>query len=755
MYIGYVMANLKLFLTKYNINHTQAKRHFASGALLKLDAGVYIQNPFKSGFLDGEDDTKKAALINHAIESSWLLIISQYIRGAGSVLTFDTAYELVPDAQNVIRIAATSFNSPIKHLCNNIEGDIPEYTKKLITPLAIKYIKLRHVFDEEVEGVFNEDVFNEYKSIAPLENGTLEDMASFVSIRRFSHERLLMEFLSLDGGNTYLTEKFKNEYLKIGLSRSGWPALDAITPKEVGNIIQYLTRLRPIGANAKTTKEDLAVRLCGYLHLAKNIPSLEVYWYNQKKGDLLSVGGTWRLINDDNWSLPGGKTLSNISPFINNLMPEMFKIAKPNAIEKYWGDSRRLMTNIRICKHDPSRVIIEDNFTTRLDRSRDTFEGLVTGAPEYNFKFYENAVETNMREGMTSISGVMIKFGMNLSVDEHGIQKMSLADDIPTTHLLKLPNPEGKLAGITALEWLGMELAKAAGNITPTFQLAEVSQGSKASSDLLSARDIEHSTSEVEQGLYLGSELDSIFSQDLDMFGNSNEIKLPVGFVIERYDLADQYEDIKYLQFDMLVAMGIGNPESKYDFHMEDMAGVVKSVSTNWESDSQRLFRQTVSALLTCNGDMHAKNISMLASFDREENMIDCVLSPTYDFTVSRGIVGLSNDDQALPVNNNLSPTESDLMLFGVEHCDLPLSLVKDIINDVGTKVAKRLKEVTSNIPALISGDPTLANSYDAGVIAVQLQLEEFGFYLSSNKERDENNVINDNDLSNSYISSI
>lgn len=740
MYIGIIMVNLKLFCTKYNITRMQAKRHFDAGSLLKIEAGVFIQNPFKDGFLDDEDTIKKVALINHAIEECWLLIISQYARGDGNILTFDTAYDLEPDNQNTIRIAASSFRNKIKYLCNNVEGDLPEEAKSLINPLAIKYIQSRHVLDEELENVYTDEMFYKYKDILPLENGSSEDMSRFVVLKRFNHERLLMEFISLEDTNSSLAQKFKNEYIKVGLSKLGWPALDKVTLQDAKEIIDYLTRLRPISSNAVTNKEVLTDRLCSYLHLAKSIPSLEVYWYDKKKGDLLSVGGKWRLINDDDWSLPGGKTLSNISPFINNLMPEMFKIAKPDAIENYWGDSRRLMTNIRICKHDPDRTIIEDNFTVRLDESKSTFDGLVTGVPEYNFNFYENAIETNMKAGMTSISGVMLKFGMNLSVDEYGIQKMVLADDIPTTHLLKLPNPSGKLAGITALEWLGMELAKAAGNITPTFQLAEIADGKghQNNSESISC-EIEHSLSEIEQGMCIGAELDDIFNENLDMFGVSNEKSLPVGFIIERYDLGGQYEDIKYLQFDMLVAMGVDNPESKYDYPMEEIATVVKSISTDWALDSQRLFRQTVSALFTCNGDMHAKNLSMLASFDRNEAMIECILSPTYDFTVSRGVAGMANDNQALTVNQSLTPSESDLMSFGVQYCDLTSLQASEIINDVGTSVAKKLVEVSKNVHPLIVSDAVLSNSYNAGLIAVELQLREFGFYLDNTAKTDNN----------------
>lgn len=728
------MVNLKLFCTKYNINKQQAKRYFDAGSLLKLDTGTFIQNPFKEGFMDGESNSKKVALINNAIEECWLVIISQHIRGTSSILTFDTAYELAPDEHNAIRLAASSFNDKIKYLCNEIEGDMPEEAKSLITPLAVKYVKSRHVFDEELETVFTDDVFNKYKSLIPLENCTSDDMSQFLSIKRFTNERLLMEFMSLDDTESLLAKKFKNEYLKIGLSKLGWPALDKITTKDAKNIIQYLTRLRRVNYNAKTTKDVLTERLCGYLHLAKNIPSLEVYWYEQKKGDLLSIGGKWRLINDDDWGLPGGKSLSNISPFINNLMPEMFKIAKPDAIENYWGDSRRFMTNIRICKSDPDRVIIEDSFTVKLDETKDTFDGLVVGVPEYNFNYYDSSVKANMKRGMTSISGIMIKFGMNLSVDEHGVTKMAVADDLPTTHLLKLPNHEGKLAGITSLEWLGMELAKAAGNITPTFQLSKINN--EKSTDLDADNVIEHISQEAEQGLCLGAELDSIFNEDLDMYGEQENKKQPVGFLIERYDIGSQYEDVKYLQFDMLIAMGVDNPENKYEQSMEEVATTVKSMSTNWESDSQRLFRQTVSSLLTCNGDMHTKNISMLASFDRDENMAECVLSPTYDFTVTRGVSGMSNDDQALPVNMSLMPSESDLIKFGVEDCELPHSVAVDIINDVGNKVKDKLSEMRRDVHPLIRGDNVLSNSYNAGLIAVELQLNDFGFYLNKNKTK-------------------
>jgi hypothetical protein len=727
MYSGMTMENLKLFCTKYNVSSKAGISYFNSGDLLKLTHGVYIQNPFKLASLKGYSNRDKIDLINNTIRNCWQIIVSQYYR-SDTLVTFDTAYNLEVNESNVIRVASKRPDKEIQYLCDNIEGEMPDYCKSFIEPLAIKFYRARDVNDCDIESIFDPNEIDEIKKVLPFENYSEDGLRNFLSVNRFSHERLILEFLTLNKKSKHLALKFSVEFLKISLAKVGWPSVESIELGELDKIIKHITRLNPV---SRIVHDRLVNRLSEHLIVAKESPALSVYWYQDKKGELTFSQGKWRLINSDGWSLPGGESLSNISPLINNLMPEMFKIEKPSAIEKYLGDSRRFMSNIRLSKSGNDHKHANDYFSVRLDEDENIFHGLITGLPTYDHDYNNQAIEINKKQTAIAVSGVMVKFGMNLSEDQHGTACMQVADDLPVTHLLKLPHHVGQLAGVVALEWLGMELAKSAGNVIPTYQLASIPTTSMNSTES-GVSDIEHGD---EDEFFIGASINDFFDSDLSMFGKAQAVKEPVAFLIERYDISDQYDDTRYIQFDMLVAFGITTPESKYDVCMEDVAVKIKELSTDWESDRERLLRQVLSAVLTCNGDMHAKNISMLASYGKDDKIIQCVLTPTYDFTVTRGLQAHVDDDQALLLNDTREPSQSDLIQFGMDYCEFSEGEVVDLVNDVGSKITKRLEELKSDIHPLIIDDNTLLQAYNMGVDAVEKQLAEIGFFIGKEVE--------------------
>ncbi len=115
--------------------------------------------------------------------------------------------------------------------------------------------------------------------------------------------------------------------------------------------------------------------------------------------------------------------------------------------------------------------------------------------------------------------------------------------------------------------------------------------------------------------------------------------------------------------------------DTKYEFSMERVAGVVSQFCTFPIPQKEELFRRTLFNFVVGNEDMHAKNFSLVTLNDVVS------LSPAYDL-LSSCIVIANPEEIALPIaGRKRNLTENNILdYFGIERLGLPRPTVDRIV---------------------------------------------------------------------------
>lgn len=180
-----------------------------------------------------------------------------------------------------------------------------------------------------------------------------------------------------------------------------------------------------------------------------------------------------------------------------------------------------------------------------------------------------------------------------------------------------------------------------------------------------------------------------------------------LAYLVRRFDRQD---DGRKRAAEDFCQLGGWYPSEKYDCTTEELVKLIRKYASETLIDVQRLFRLVVFAWWSGNGDMHAKNFTLLSTETGIRR-----LSPAYDLVCTRLVI--PEDDLALSIAGKKSRfRRSDWMGFG-KWCGLPEKAVASVLERFSQRVddAKTLvtrcylpEEAKSELTALL-GKNTLA----------------------------------------------
>lgn len=335
---------------------------------------------------------------------------------------------------------------------------------------------------------------------------------------------------------------------------------------------------------------------------------LLVAWHGETLGHLIHDGFEWRWKAQRRVgpALVRETTPGKLPAFIESLLPEgwLAQVLHERDEREALRRGRRYMSNIVIVEdRDKLATLPADVLTTTLASFVDAgrFTGVYAGPArgEIEETFEHNLARIFTRAETPRLSGVQIKAPMSLTPDGALVP----AIDQPFTHILKPAGTAG-FEMLPIVEWLCLELGRAAGFEVPDAALIEMPDG------------------------------------------------MAPALVVERFDIRRGPKDDLRLAMEDFCSILDLPAAAKYDGTIERMARGMRQLSTDPVADLDILFRRAVFAWLIADGDMHLKNLAMLKTAEAGAKAFTKVrFAPLYDAVNTRVFPGLGGDRMALKLN--------------------------------------------------------------------------------------------------------
>lgn len=336
---------------------------------------------------------------------------------------------------------------------------------------------------------------------------------------------------------------------------------------------------------------------------------LLIAWHGEPIGRLTHDGFEWR------WKpakRSGPSPVREITPgklpaFVESLLPEgwLAQVLHERDDREALKRGRRYMSNVTVVEaRDELGALPADILTIRLKdfveggRFTGSYDGPGRGTIEESFE--QNLARLFARAETPRLSGVQIKAPMHLGADG----ALSPATDLPFTHILKPAGTAG-FEMLPLVEWLCMELGRAAGFAAPDIALTPMPDG------------------------------------------------MSPALVVERFDIRHGPDDQRRLALEDFCSVLDLPASAKYDGTIERMARGLRPLSTDPAADIDILFRRAVFAWLIADGDMHLKNLALLKIAEPGAKAFTSVrYAPLYDAVTTRVFPGLGGDRMALKLNS-------------------------------------------------------------------------------------------------------
>jgi serine/threonine-protein kinase HipA len=375
---------------------------------------------------------------------------------------------------------------------------------------------------------------------------------------------------------------------------------------------------KPVGAKAPVNKAAL---------------DLLVAWHGDPIGRLTHDGFEWR------W-----KPERRSGP---SLLPEgwLAQVLHERDEREALRRGRRYMSNIAIVEaREELATLPPDVLTTALASfvTEGRFTGVYAGPGrgEIEETFEQNLARIFARPETPRLSGVQIKAPMSLTPDG----ALEPAIDQPFTHILKPAGTAG-FEMLPIVEWLCLELARAAGFDTPDAALIEMPDG------------------------------------------------MPPALVVERFDVRRGVEDRRRLAMEDFCSILDLPISAKYDGTIERMARALRPLSTDPAADLDTLFRRAVFAWLIADGDMHLKNLAVLKIAEAGAKSFTSVrFAPLYDAVTTRVFPGLGSDRMALKLNGKDDRLTRQDFLSLARTIGLPVGEAEEGLGELAARLAERAK---------------------------------------------------------------
>ncbi len=153
-------------------------------------------------------------------------------------------------------------------------------------------------------------------------------------------------------------------------------------------------------------------------------------------------------------------------------------------------------------------------------------------------------------------------------------------------------------------------------------------------------------------------------------------------YFIKRFDRMPKHQKLMVEDFAQLADC---NRETKYQFSMEKLIGVIEKYCTFPILEKKELFLRTLFHFLTGNEDMHLKNFSLITQDQKT------TLAPAYDFVNSTIALPRAKEELALPLNgkkNNL--TKKDFInYYAKQRLGLSAVVIENILKDIQVAIPK------------------------------------------------------------------
>ena len=346
----------------------------------------------------------------------------------------------------------------------------------------------------------------------------------------------------------------------------------------------------------------------GRVPVNKAALDLVVAWHGLPLGHLTHDGFEWRWRPTRKSAPPllRETTPGKLPAFIESLLPEgwLAQVLHPRDEREALRQGRRYMSNIAIVE-DAAELGTLPADVLQAPLSRFTEGGRFTGAyagpgrGQLEDSFERNLARLFERAETPRLSGVQIKAPMCLLPDG----RLAPAVDQPFTHIFKPAGTAG-FESLPVVEWLCLELGRAAGFEVPPAALVEMPDG------------------------------------------------MPPALVVERFDIRRDAGDPRMLAMEDFCSILDLPASAKYDGTIERAARGLRPLSTDPSADLEVLFRRALFAWLVADGDMHLKNLALLKAAEPGSRRFGAVrFAPLYDAVTTRVFPGLAGDRMALKLN--------------------------------------------------------------------------------------------------------
>ena len=378
------------------------------------------------------------------------------------------------------------------------------------------------------------------------------------------------------------------------------------TPKEAADAIWALARENGWYREGEAAERFLMAQP-GTAKAPVNKAALDlmIAWHGEPLGNLAHDGFEWRWkpARRSGPTLIRETTPGKLPAFVESLLPEgwLAKVLHERDEREALKRGRRYMSNIAVVEtRDELTALPADILTTRLNRfvgaGRFTgrYDGPARGAIEESFE--QNLARIFARAETPRLSGVQIKAPMHLAPDG----SLLPAIDLPFTHILKPAGTAG-FEMLPIVEWLCLELGRAAGFVAPDVALTVMPDG------------------------------------------------MAPALIVERFDIRLEQDDQRRIALEDFCSILDLPASAKYDGTIERMARGLRPLSTDPAADLDILFRRAVFAWLIADGDMHLKNLALLKIAEPDAKAFTSVrFAPLYDAVTTRVFPGLGGDRMAL-----------------------------------------------------------------------------------------------------------
>lgn len=406
---------------------------------------------------------------------------------------------------------------------------------------------------------------------------------------------------------------------------------------------------------------------------------LLVAWHGAPLGRLTHDGFEWRWKS----AKKGGPPLvretapGKLPAFVESLLPEgwLAQILHQRDERDALRRGKRYMSNIAVVESraelaalSPDVLQAELHAFSALGRFTGRYAGPARGQIEETFE--QNLARLFAHAETPRLSGVQIKAPMCLTYDGALVP----AVEQPFTHILK---PAG-MAGFETLpvvEWLCLELGRAAGLDVPAAALIEMPDG------------------------------------------------MPPALIVERFDIRRSADDQRMLAMEDFCSILDLPTSAKYDGTIERMARALRSLSTEPAADLEILFKRALFAWLIADGDMHLKNLAVLKTATPGARRFATVrFAPLYDAVTTRVFTGLAGDRMALKLNGKDDRLIRQDFTTLARTIDLPAARAEAVMSETAARVRAAVPALV--LPAFTGATPA-ARIADEQIGAIALARSE------------------------------